>query len=98
MHEQSKLFNKLHLQIVSQSFRDWENAVFNVLSKLEPLNLSLKKLTFLPTLSASIRSYARKEWKTRICSTCKLRIYQFVKKQRFRVLMAADDSCEENCN
>ena len=54
---------------------------------MEPLNQKITKITFPSTLPATLRSYANIDWKSRVCSRCKLWIYRFVKKHRHEILV-----------
>ena len=66
----------------------------------------LKILTFHPkfeeilssTLSATLKCYAKRDWKPCVCSRLKLWIYRFVKKEPRNVLVIFEGSCEQNCN
>ena len=61
--------------------------LFTIGSKLEPFNQNLTKFTFLSTLPANLRCYAKRNSKPWVCSRCTLWIYRFVKKQRYKVLV-----------
>ena len=40
---------------------------------------------FQSTLPATFRCHAERDWKSRVCSTCKLWIYMFVKRQTYKI-------------
>ena len=54
---------------------------------MEPFNQNLTKFIFLSTLPATLWCHAISDWKSRVCSRCKLWIYRFVKKQRYKILV-----------
>ena len=52
---------------------------------MEHFDQSLTILLFLSTFSTSLRCYAKRNWKSRVCAWSKLWNYWFVKKQRYKV-------------
>ena len=58
---------------------------FTIGSKMEHFNQNVTKISFLSTPPANLFCYAKRDWKSWVCSRCKLWINRFVKKQRYKM-------------
>ena len=86
-HEQVNFYRKPRLYIIGRSLRDGKVTIY--LQLAQTWNFSTKtwpKFTFLSTVSDTLWCYAKRNWKSRVCSKCKFWIYRLVKK-RYKILV-----------
>ena len=82
-YEKYNFYKKSRLQIIGRSLRDEKVTTYTQL--VQKWNLSNKiwqKLVFLLTLSDYLWCSAEGNWKSRVCSMCKLWVYRLFEKQR----------------
>ena len=87
-YEQVSLYKKSRLFIIGRCIRDGKaTTCLQVTLKWNFLTKTWQKLLFLSTLSDTLWCYAKRNWKSRVCSRCKFWVYRFVKKQRYKLFV-----------
>ena len=87
-YEQVNFYKKSCLYFIGWTFRNWKIAASLQLAKNWKVSTKVwQNLLFLSTFSTSLRCYAKRNRKSRVCAWSKLWIYWFVKKQRYKVLV-----------
>ena len=72
-YEKGSFYNKSRLHINGRSVREGKNTTYLLLAQNWKLLTSIwQKLLFISTHSATLRRDAKRDWKSRICSKCKL--------------------------
>ena len=86
--EQINFYKKSSLYIIGRSLRDGK--VTTYLQLAQKWNLSTKNwpnLLCSSTHSDTLWCYAKRDWKSGVCSRCKLWINGFLKEQRYKILV-----------
>ena len=85
-HEQVNFYNDLRLFIVDRSVRGVK--VIKFLPMVQNCNVSTMIWQVFPsTLATTLRCFAERNRWAQVCSRCKLWIYRFLKKQRYKVIV-----------